>query len=105
MRLGLGRLRGREQPKTTRLLLLCLEGESCEVAFEPWGAVETLRADDTFEVEISGPGDGLVEIAYRPGLITVWAWSGADAVARNKAGVRLNMSGCGDHYEAGHAKR
>jgi hypothetical protein len=91
MRLGLGRLRGIQQTKTTRLLLQCLEGESCEVAFEPWGAVEILRADDAFNVEISGPGDGLVEIAYRPGSISVWAWSGADAVARNKAGVRLNI--------------
>jgi hypothetical protein len=91
MKIGLGRLRAKEQPKTTRLLLQCLEGESCEVAFEPWGAVETLRAGDAFDVEISGPGDGLVEIAYWPGGISVWAWSGADAVARNKAGVRLNI--------------
>ena len=91
MRLVLGRLRGRERSKTTHLLLQCLEGDSCEVAFEPWGAVETLRADDAFAVEISGPGDGVVEIAYWSGGISVGAWSGADAVARNKAGERLNI--------------
>jgi hypothetical protein len=90
MRLGLGRLRGNEEP-TTRLLLQCLEGDSCEVAFEPWGAVEILRADDAFAVEISGPGDGVVEIGYRPGGMSVWAWSGADVVSRNKAGERLNI--------------
>jgi hypothetical protein len=61
------------------------------VAFEPWGAVETLRADDAFDVEISGQGDGVVEVAYLLGGISIWAWSGADVVARNKAGIRLNI--------------
>jgi hypothetical protein len=91
MRLDLGRLRGNGKPKFTHLLLQCFEVDSCEVAFEPWGAVEILRGDDAFDVEISGPGDGVVEIAYRPGGISVWAWSGAEAVARNKAGARLNI--------------
>jgi hypothetical protein len=86
----LGRGRARE-PKTTRLLLQCFEVDSCEVAFEPWGAVETLRAGDAFAVEIRGPGDGLVEVAYRSGGISVWAWSGAETVARNKAGERLTI--------------
>lgn len=52
---------------TTRLLIQCFESEACEVAFEPGGAVHTLQREDSFTVEINGPGDGLVEIAYSPG--------------------------------------
>lgn len=76
-------------PKTTRLLLECLDVDSCQVAFEPWGAVETLRAGDAFAVEIRGPGDGVVEVAYWAGGVSIWAWSGAELVARNKAGEML----------------
>jgi len=74
-----------------RLVVQCLEGESCQVAFEPWGAVETLRADDHFEVEIFGPGDGVVEVAYVSDGLSIWAWSGADIRARDKSGRILRV--------------
>jgi hypothetical protein len=85
------RLRRRSNRQTVRLLVHCFEDDSCWVAFEPWGAVETLKADDKFEVELAGPGDGVVEIAYHAGGISIWAWSGADVTARDKAGNRLRI--------------
>jgi hypothetical protein len=75
MRALLGRLLGTPKRKTVRLVLHCRGGDSCEVAFEPWGAIETLRADDTFTVEVAEPGDGVIEIDYRPSGISVWAWN------------------------------
>src|SRR6476660_3545058 len=66
--------RPREQPTSKVVLLLeCFDAHSCEVAFEPWGSVATLRADDTFRMEVVGPIDLVVEIAHRPGGLTVWA--------------------------------
>ncbi len=81
---------------TTRLLIQCFEPEACEVAFEPWGAVHTLLREDSFTVEISGPGDGLVEVGYSPGWISVCAWIGddgsvAEVTARNERGESLRM--------------
>jgi hypothetical protein len=81
---------------TTRLLIQCFDPEACEVAFEPWGAVHTLQRGDAFTVEISGSGDGLVEVAYSPGWISVCAWidddgTVAEMTARNKAGETLRL--------------
>ena len=81
---------------TARLLIHCFEPEACEVAFEPWGAVHTLERDDAFTVEIIGPGSGLVEVAYKPGWISVCAWldddgTVAEMTARNKRGESLRM--------------
>lgn len=81
---------------TTRLLIHCSEPEAIEVAFEPWGALHTLNRDDAFTVEISGPGDGLVEIGYSPGWIRVCAWldddgTVAEMTAQNERGEPLRM--------------
>ena len=91
MKIELGRLRRPSKKTTTRLVLQCFDADACEVAFEPWGTVETLRVGDTFTVEVSGPGDGVVEVACRPGGISLWAWSGADVVAWDKEGKRLSI--------------
>jgi hypothetical protein len=81
---------------TARLLLQCFDADSCEVSFEPLGSVATLRSNDAFTVEFSGPGDGLVEVAYSPGWIIVCAWIDdggevASITATNKAGERLRL--------------
>jgi hypothetical protein len=87
MRLDFRRLRGRSRRKVV-LLLQCLDGDSCEVAFEPWGSVATLRRDDSFRVEIVGPADLVVEIAHRPGGLAVWA---EDIAVWNKKGEPLRI--------------
>ena len=74
----------------------CLAADTCEVSFEPWGAAHTLRSDDAFTVEISGPGSGVAEVAYSPGWIKVCAWMDdggevAEMTAWNKAGERLRL--------------
>jgi hypothetical protein len=75
--------------KTVRLLLTCLEGDQCLVAFEPEGATHTLRADDVFTVVISGPGDGEVEVSYDCDGISVHKWPGADFTVTNRRGDHL----------------
>lgn len=87
MRIGLPRLRGRSTRKVS-LLLQCFEGDSCEVAFEPWGSVATLRADDAFRLEVAGPADFVIEIAHRPGGLAVWA---EDVAAWNKRGEPIRI--------------
>ena len=81
---------------TARLLIQCTAPDACDVAFEPWGSVEILRPDDAFTVEITGPGDGLVEIALSSDGLSVFAWIDddgtiADMTAWNKAGERLRI--------------
>ena len=71
--------------------LLRDETDSCVVAFEPLGEVATLNRGDAFTVEISGPGDGLVEISYDADGISIGAWSGASTVAWDRAGNRLKI--------------
>ena len=81
LRAQLGRLLGTSKRKTVRLVLHCRKVDSCEVAFEPWGTIETLRADDTFTVEVAGPGDGMIEVDYRPTGISIWGWNDADTMS------------------------
>ena len=75
--------------KTVRLLLTCLEGDDCVVAFEPEGATHALRAGDVFTVLISGPGDGEVEVSYVKDGISVHKWPGADFIVTNRRGDHL----------------
>jgi hypothetical protein len=75
--------------QTVRLLLTCLDGEQCVVAFEPEGATHTLRADDAFTVLISGTGGGEVEVSHENDGITIHKWPGADFYVTNRSGQRL----------------
>lgn len=77
--------------KSIRLLLTALACDSCEVAFEPEGAVVSLRRGDVFTADISGPGTGVVEVSCSPEGITIGVWSGAETVAHDRAGTRLNI--------------
>jgi hypothetical protein len=74
-----------------KLLLQCLEAESCTVQFEAEGATTELKRSDALTVEFRGHGDGVVEVCYHPWGMSLWAWSGADATAWNKAGERLSI--------------
>lgn len=81
--------RGRAQPtRKITLLLQCFDADSCVVAFEPWGSVATLRADDAFRVEVVGPTDLVVEIAHRPDGLSVWA---EDVTAWDKKGDPIRI--------------
>jgi hypothetical protein len=77
------------EPKVVSLLLTCLDGDECQVAFEPEGAVHTLKAGDAFRVEVKGVGSGEVEIGFVPNGITVVAWDEATTVVRNRAGSHV----------------
>ena len=76
---------------TTRFLVTCIEGESCIVAFEPEGAVHTLRADDAFVVEMAGSSPGVPEVNFSGDGITLCAWSGADTRAWDRSGKELRL--------------
>jgi hypothetical protein len=80
-----------EVEHTVRLLVTVLETESCDVAFEPEGAVVRLDKNDAFTVEVSGAGDGIVEVSYRSCGISIAAWSGARTTAWDRAGNRLRI--------------
>jgi hypothetical protein len=72
------------------LTLTCLEGDQCQVFFEPTGAEHTLKSDDRFTVEISGPGTGEPTLSYIPRGIVIWPWlGGAIARIRNATGDEL----------------
>jgi hypothetical protein len=56
--------------RTVRLKVSNLTELPCKVAFEPLGDQAQLPAWDLFDVEISGPGDGVVEVSFaKLGLI------------------------------------
>jgi hypothetical protein len=60
--------------QTTVLLIGCSSDVAeCRVYFEPEGAEHMLRAGEHFRVEAVLPRDYVIELAYGPGSITVWA--------------------------------
>ena len=77
--------------QTVRVIVTCLEDEPCDVAFEPEGAVHTLRPDDVFTVEFTGPGDGLVEVSHRSDGISIAGWGGAEVTAKDRSGRHLQL--------------
>ena len=57
---------------SVQLKLTTLADRQCTVSFEPKGAQAVLPAGEVFAVEISGPGDGIVEVSFaKDGLIIV----------------------------------
>lgn len=74
------------------VLVTCLHAaDHCEVAFEPEGAIVTIRPGDILTVEMRGPGSGDPEVSYHPRGISVSAWSGADTFAWDKSGRPLRL--------------
>lgn len=61
-----------------RLVLECVQADSCSVIFEPFGAEYILQAGDAFHIEITGRGTGDVQIWYGPGAISIAPWVGSD---------------------------
>ena len=54
--------------------------------FEPWAVEYVLKPDDFLRIETANVLTGQIEIAYSPGIITVWFSSEKDLTIRNKAG-------------------
>jgi hypothetical protein len=65
--------------------------DQCEVAFEPEGAVVTIRAGESITVEMRGPGSGVPEVCHNPRGITVYPWNGADTFAWDESGKQLQL--------------
>ena len=80
-----------EPDHSVRFVVSCADAADCAVAFEPLGTVISIGKGESLTVEISGPGTGIFEIAYSEGGVDVWAWSGGDTSAWDKAGNRLSI--------------
>jgi hypothetical protein len=72
--------------RTVHLKVCNLTEKPLKIAFEPLGDQADLPAGDTFAVEISGPGDGLVEICVDEHGLSVGEWDGARTRARTLRG-------------------
>lgn len=75
--------------QTVSFLLTCVEGPQCLVAFEPWGAVHTLKRDDRFTVRLRGRSIEPFEISYKPGVIIVGLGDDSELTVTNLAGEVL----------------
>ena len=73
------------------LLVTVLEAETCVVAFEPEGATITLNKADAFTVEVSGPGDGVVEVAMTPRALPSERGAEHGPLHRDRAGKALKL--------------
>lgn len=74
-----------------RLRLACDDDPACDVFFEPEGGMVHLRKSDPLSVEVTGPGDGIVEITRIGRGLVVWVWSGAETRAWHKDGTRAEF--------------
>jgi hypothetical protein len=61
------------------------------VHFEPTGMTYELNPGDWFDVTISGPGSGLVEILHGPNSIVVGAWPDASTRVLASDGTELEV--------------
>jgi len=75
--------------RNVSLVLQCMRTQECQIYFEPEGSDHTLKEGDLFDVMISGPGSGKVEIAFLPKGLIVGGWSGSSTRVRNRAGEDL----------------
>lgn len=67
-----------DDEKIVRLVLSCVQVESCSVIFEPFGTEYVLEDADEFHIEVKGPGSGELIVWYGPGAISITPWPGAD---------------------------
>jgi len=75
--------------RKVRLLVSNLTELPCRVSFEPLGDQALLPAGGIFNVEISGPGDGLVEISFAEDCLQIGEWDGAKTRVRNMRGENV----------------
>ncbi len=79
----------RQPLHTVHLKLATLAGEQCTVSFEPKGAQAPLPVGEVFAVEISGPGDGIVEVSFAKEGLIIGEWDGAHTRVRNSRGEEV----------------
>ena len=78
--------------QTTVLLIACASDVAeCRVHFEPEGASHMLRAGEHFRVETVLPSEYVIEVAYGPGSITIWAEQTWGTRAFTKDGRELKL--------------
>ena len=75
--------------RTVQLKVCNLTEIPLRISFEPLGDQADLPANGTFAVEISGPGDGLVEICVQKGGLIVGEWDGAKTHVRDMRGENV----------------
>jgi hypothetical protein len=73
------------------LIITCLEGDACQVYFEPHGSEHTLVRGDAFLVEPPASMLDPVEVSYVAGGISVMVSSEALPRVTNRAGAELRL--------------
>lgn len=77
---------GDDSIRSLSFVVTCFAEQSI-VAFEPVGGYYELHDGDTLDIEMSGPGNGKMEIALLSGGgITIDQWPGSNVTARTKSG-------------------
>lgn len=75
--------------RTVHLKVCNLTESPLKLSLEPLGNQADLPAKGTFAVEISGPGDGLVEICVTKKGLIVGEWDGAKTRVRTMTGENV----------------
>ena len=73
------------------LIITCLEGDACQVYFEPYGSENTAVRGDAFLVKPPASTLEPVEVSYVAGGISVMVLSKALPRVTNKAGAELRL--------------
>jgi hypothetical protein len=73
------------------LIITCLEGDACQVYFEPYGSEHTLVKGDEFLVEPPASMLEPVAVGYVAGGISVVISSETVPRVTNRAGVELRL--------------
>ena len=75
------------QDQTVRLLLSNLSDDDfCTVSFEPLGGQVAVGKGEALTVEISGPGNGIVEVSHVSNGLIIGEWEGATTRVMNHLG-------------------
>lgn len=72
--------------KTVRLRFDNLTDQECRLRFEPLGGSAAIPRGEALIVEVSGPGDGIVEVSYLADGMIVGEWDGAKTTVLNRNG-------------------
>ena len=72
-------------------IINCLEGDACQIYFEPWGSEHTLVRGDSFLVQPAASTVDPVEVSYVAGGISVMVLSDELPRVTNRAGAELRL--------------
>lgn len=75
--------------RVIRFQLTNLTDGPCTVSFEPRGDQADLPKGEMVTVEVSGPGDGPLEISYAPNGVIIGEWDGAQTRLWNRRGETI----------------